>query len=203
MILDISTFFQLVAGFLPLVILAFRKFNFNREFILYLFISFLSTSLLIITTFFGIKNHIIFNIYVISSFLFVSKFFCNLFNELLIKVLLIISTLVFTAYCIYELLRSSAIIHSFQFLNVFCIIFSFTYFVSLINSKSKMVSNFDITTIIVLSSIVIYYSSTSILLFFMISFIENKIWYIHNFIEGSSKLLIAYAFWKLPKTSHY
>jgi hypothetical protein len=31
----------------------------------------------------------------------------------------------------------------------------------------------------------------------MISFIENKIWYIHNFIEGSSKLLIAYAFVEL------
>jgi hypothetical protein len=27
----------------------------------------------------------------------------------------------------------------------------------------------------------------------------SNLWFIHNFIEGSSKLLIAYAFWKLPK----
>jgi hypothetical protein len=53
------------------------------------------------------------------------------------------------------------------------------------------------------AAMLIYFSST--LIFFnilpMLTFQDSKIWVIHNAIGSISKLIIAYAFWKIPSRS--
>jgi hypothetical protein len=52
------------------------------------------------------------------------------------------------------------------------------------------------------ASIFIYHTAAFSLFNYFSSFMTSYLWYFHNFIEGSSKLLIAYAFWKLSNETN-
>jgi hypothetical protein len=89
------------------------------------------------------------------------------------------------------------------FANFCYILWSLIFFFEFIISKNNIRSNFINTNLYVNAAILFYNGSSLFLFHYLFVILSNNVWYIHNFIEGSSKLLIAYAFWKLPKTSHY
>jgi hypothetical protein len=57
--------------------------------------------------------------------------------------------------------------------------------------------------LIVNASIFIYNSFSFLFFLYITILMGNDLWYFHNIIEGISKLIIAYAFWKLPKSDNF
>jgi hypothetical protein len=78
--------------------------------------------------------------------------------------------------------------------------FAIVYFFDFVIDNSKKKSEI---LILVNTALFIYYSFSFLFNIYIDELMKNNLWFIHNFIEGSSKLLIAYAFWKQPKTAHY
>ena len=191
---------QLLLGILPIAVLLFTNKKFDLSFRLFLYSSILSTFVIIITTHFGINNHIVALIYIIISYSFIYNFFRKYFSIEIIRYLNLL-VLIFYIIAIVEYFLNNRLNYTIPIYYLNILIWAVIYFYSQLISNDDN-NNDKIRNIIVFS--LLFYSSFSFLISIIIhKLIYNHLWYIHNFIEGSSKLLIAYAFWKLPKTSHY
>ena len=199
-IFNSSLFFQIIASAIPLSILAYKRTTFNPYLTLILFISFIIIILQTITHFFEINNHILFNFYVLCCFLLYFLFFTkNLKNNLILVAS--IPFPIFIGFVLYEIFHNQLLIISFRITNISLIYWSFLCFISLLKDDSA-ISN-KTTLQIVNTSIFVYNSGSFILYLSIFSLMLDKYWFIHNFFEGGSKLLIAYAFWKLPKSDNF
>lgn len=199
-LLYFSVFFQLVAGILPLIFL-FNRIKINRSFILYISLSALTTSLLLLTSFFRINNLLIHNFYLILSYLLLANFYFSI-GEKYLKKTISVSILVFLIVILLNIFEGGFLKSAFVYANISFIIWSTIYFFQLTKTNDNKSQSLSKTYSTLNASIFIYNCSAFFLIYFLITILNNKVWFIHNFIEGSSKLLIAYAFWKLPKTLH-
>lgn len=187
-----------MVGILPLAILYFAKKKFNNEFILYLISSVLATAGIIFANYFNIGNSLIFKSFLICTILFLSFFFLKIFFTKIFKI--IVSILFSVCLIIFFLNNENYFKISLLIENLTFVICPILFFLDRINDSKETKNN---SLNIIVSSIFFYKTSTFILFYFISELLLNNLWFVHNLIEGISKLLIAYAFWKLPKTSNF
>ncbi len=196
----LSVYFQLLTGIIPLFI-SLRRVYLHPSLLLFLAFSVLSTIVLLITSYNGINNHVFHNFYLLISFLLLSKFYYDI-GQTMLKAVIIFSTLILFTVSTFEFFDYYFLPNSFKIINLSYITWSIFFFIQSLE-KDKVGKHNSNDYHIINTSIFLYNTSSFILIFYIMNLMNNNLWYIHNFIEGSSKLLIAYAFWKLPKTSHY
>ena len=200
MIYQISLFYQLVAGILPLIVVLFLRKKINTILLIYLSSSVIATILLTITIKLNLYNLHIFNTYVAVAIICLFIFYLKILNNLLSKILIFLSFIIWLYTFVWELSKTDDLQISVYSENFVFILWSLLFYINfLLNSKfhskdTRYLIHFN-------SAIFLYNCSCFILFYFMNYIMKNNLWFIHNFIEGSSKLLIAYSFWKLPKTS--
>jgi hypothetical protein len=196
-----SILFQLVAGFTPLVFVFSRKNKILNFLIIHLGISFICSLLIFITRINHVYNLHIFNFYILSSSLFLPIFYFKLIQNRLLKFILIIVFLGNLSIVINELFHSEYLVNAVVSENITEIILCLFFLLDLLLSNKKPENQLSL---LLINSSIFFYNCFSFLFNFYISEIMvSNLWFIHNFIEASSKLIIAYAFWKLPKTSQY
>lgn len=190
-----------MAGILPLAVLFFLKKKFNLEIIIYLSLSFLTALIIIYTREHKINNLVFFNIYHAIAILCLTIYYYRTIKGKFLRILILILAIITYSIFIWEITQTPYIEYTLIAEFVIFILFSLIfYFNTLINfTESTELLNSQL----IFNSAIFFYNVFSIVLIVYITLIMiNKLWFIHNFIEGSSKLLIAYALWKLPKTAH-
>jgi hypothetical protein len=195
----ISLYFQLLAGLLPIIFYLNKLGKENLELLILFCASFIATLSILFTYQFKINNHNIFNAYVIIEFCCISVFYSKLFKlkySKLIKLLIIPFLFLF----FFEIYQNDVIILGSKLTSLTYIIYSISFFIKYLNISRR--SNEYKFSQAINASLFIYNCSAFILIFYIMKLMNSNLWYVHNFIEGSSKLLIAYALWKLPKTAH-
>jgi hypothetical protein len=195
----ISLYFQLLAGLLPIIFYFNKLGKENLELLILFCASFIATLSILFTYQFKINNHNIFNAYVIIEFCCISVFYSKLFKlkySKLIKLLIIPFLFLF----FFEIYQNDVIILGSKLTSLTYIIYSISFFIKYLNISRR--SNEYKFSQAINASLFIYNCSAFILIFYIMKLMNSNLWYVHNFIEGSSKLLIAYALWKLPKTAH-
>lgn len=188
-----------MTGLIPLVFIFKRKVNI--ELIIYLSLSIVASAIIFYTSRFRINNHWVFNSYIFISYWMLFIFYLKLVKGKFQSQILKLSSIIFAIIFSWELSKTSNLTSSLVAWNLSFLIWSILYFLTVTlnqeTDKRSLTYNYFNLSIFI-------YNCSCLLLFYYIDFIMvNKLWYIHNFIEGSSKLLIAYAFWKLPKTSQF
>jgi hypothetical protein len=195
-----SLLVQFVTSIIPFVVLIKLRVRFNLEFLLYLLFSTIATFGFIITNIFKVHNSWIFYSYQFLSIILLSLFYFRTLSLKLFKLLAILIGIISLSVFLYEMKTKGFTNWSDS---VVCLSFTFCpliYFFETLQSKETV----DKTSLNIVNATNFIYFSTTIFLFYFIHFIlKNNLWFIHNFIEASSKLIIAYAFWKLPKTSQF
>jgi hypothetical protein len=195
----ISLFFQLIAGLLPLAVLLFGKRRFSTEYVLLLLASVIATTAMLYFTSNNIQNTLIFDGYYFCSIILLTLFYLkNIRSKAICIVIICLGIISILTYSleIYFLRNPhfGLILNNLSF-----IIIPILYYVSqLIDNQLEM----NDSMILLNTVIFIYYCSSFFLFYFLVSLTKNDLWYIHNIIEGISKLLIAYAFWKLPRQTN-
>lgn len=195
-----SLFFQLVTGILPLIVLFNGKKKFNKGLIVFLSASVITTCILTITSILKLNNLVFFNLYQVISIVSLTFFYYeSIFNKTL-KYFIALFGLMSFSVLIFEISKTIFLDYSLVSRKISLVAFSiFLFFDYLISDYSNHKNS---KSILLINTSLFVYNSSSFLFFIYISALMiNNLWYIHNFIEGLSKLLIAYAFWKLPKTS--
>lgn len=197
-LLYFSVYFQLIAGMLPLFFI--KKSNKSNKIIFYyLFSSCLSTIISLITAYMHTNNHMIHNVYEMASFLFLALFYF-LNGRNLLRFLVLVGSGLFYSICFFELFKTSLLLNGQKTANLVYIIWSLTFFIQSILKKSN--SSLFRTYVLFNASIFIYHTASFFLFKYLLALVTSNLWYFHNFIEGSSKLLIAYAFWKLSNETN-
>ena len=187
-----------MAGILPLVF-AFYKKHFFSILTFYLVLSVVTNVVLTITSYLKIPNHSIYNIYLLASYLALGLFYIKQGNRFLKKVVIVSFLLFFSDYT-YEIINKSITITAIQIANISYCVWSLTLFFIMLNNSEHIKNKNNFEFIKLINASIFIYNTTTIILFFQIlNLIGKNSWFIHNYIEGSTKLLIAYAFWKLPK----
>lgn len=184
---------------MPIAFLFIFKKKFYLSLVLFLSISTISTLGIILTTIWGVNNHLILKLYFFSSFICLMYYFKQLLLSK--KLIPLIFTTIFIITFFAENILKGKIYWSLQLINfsvVFCCVM-----LKIKETKEDNFLNINHSVILINSSILVYYSFSFLLFFVMMELISNQLWVIHNIVESTSKLVIAYAFWKLPKTSHY
>lgn len=192
---NFSLALQIGTEFLPLILLLLfnRKLNFPLS--IYLWVSFISSILLMITYLLHLKNLVIFNCYFVISITSLSAFYYNLINLKNIKFIIPVLYSLCLGVFIWEIIYTDLITFCL-IIEKFCVvIFSLLAFAYFLGQEKKSES------LILINSSFLIYSSFSLLFTFEINlFMITKYWFIHTLLDGLSKLLIAYAIWKIPKT---
>lgn len=185
-----------MAGILPLAVLLFGKRKFSKPFVLLLSVSVIATIMILFTNFQKIQNAIVFDLYQICLIVLLTFFyFQNILSKPLSFVTIVLGTISLLSSTI-ELISSGYLQMSLVIENLSFIIIPILMYLSVINESNSSISK----SLILINSTLFFYKTTTFLLFFFSTdLLKNNLWYIHNFIEGFSKLLIAYALWKLPK----
>jgi hypothetical protein len=195
-----SLLVQLVTGLIPFIVLIKQKVRFNLEFLLYLLFSTIATFGFIVTNIFKLHNSWIFYSYQFLSIVLLSIFYFRTLSLTLFKSLVILIGIISLSIFSFEMKTEGFTNWSDS---VVCLSFTFCpllYFFETLQSKQN---NSKTSLNIINSTNLIYFSSTILMFYFIHLILKNNLWFIHNFIEASSKLIIAYAFWKLPKTSQF
>ena len=194
-----SLFIQLIAGFTPLVVLWVRKVKADSALIGSIVLSFIITLILIITGYFKQNNHFFFNTYAVGSVILFGIFYYRSIENKKMKYFIIATTILCVLIFFFELIRTDNITVTIKFENVFYIIWSLLFFIDFL-LKSNFTDAKSKSTLIIIAAIFFYNCSSFILLNHIDLFLDKKLWVLHNFSESACKLIIAYAFWKLPKS---
>jgi hypothetical protein len=194
-----TLFFQLFTGILPLAVLFLGKRKFSTEFVLLLLASVIATASILYFTINNISNALIFDSYHICSIILLTLFYLkNIRSKAICIVIVCLGIICLLTYSL-EIIFLRNPHYGLVLYNLSFIIIPILYYVSLlIDNQSEMNDSF-----ILINTVNFIYNSTSFFLFyFLVSLTKNDLWYIHNIIEGLSKLIIAYAFWKLPRQTN-
>lgn len=184
-----------MAGLLPIVYLIFSKKKFHFSFVLYLILSVITTLAIIITIRLGIHNKWLVILYNFTSFLCLMHYFYKILSSK-INYSLIFSILYIAVFILdYVFSTSNIFLVSILFIITCCILF----FINETKKENRLVEFRAVS--IVNAGLLFYFSFSFIFLSLLWKLINYQIWEIHNIIESTSKLIITYAFWKLPKTS--
>lgn len=188
-----------MAGIMPLVLIYKKKYTKNIEFTIFLASSAITTLILFVTGLLKINNLIVFNLYQAIAISSLSFYYFRITTRKNLKYFsLILGILCFSAFLL-ELSKTSFIEKTLVYKNICFILFTIIFFIDYLGlEKYKVESK---TYLIISSSIFIYNSFNYLLVFNITELMKQDLWFVHNILEGLSKLLIAYAFWKLPRTS--
>lgn len=193
-----SMIFQLVAGILPLVFVIVFNSKIPLSLIVFWLASFLSTLTILITCKIGINNLIIFNTFQGFSICCLSTFYYKIIKSSNFRYLVL--TLSFISLIIYvtELTISNNLLYTLISENLcfisFSLLFYIDYFKWEINERNNQ-------SFLLINTVIFVYNSFRLIPNLEIDLlILNQYWIIHNIVEGLSKLIIAFAIWKQPKT---
>lgn len=192
-----SVFFQLIAGLIPVLILLNKEIQLKFWILTYLITSVISTIALLITSKLGIHNVIIFNSYGIIEFVCITAIYHKMIKKEIAKKTINLIVLCIFIKILYDLATSNYVLDGFKATNLFEISLVLIFlFDQLKNDEySKNVSQLTGFSIYFIS----YKTSVFLMLYYISRLIKTDLWYLHNFIEGSFKLLIAFSFWNIPK----
>lgn len=199
---DLTFFIQIISGFLPLVVLLFHRKKFNVEIVILLTLSVLATVLLLVFALLFHNNHAVFNSYVISEHVCLTVYFYRIIRDKYLRKLILGMAVILGGIFIWEMNKSSLLDVSLLMQIAYNIILCVLFFIASLQSNSIPSSMYKTQEKYVLT--LFLYSSFSLIFFFYINeLMLSRAWFIHNIVESLSKLFIAYAFWKLPKTTHF
>lgn len=199
---DLTFFIQIISGFLPLVVLLFQRKKFNVEIVILLTLSVLATILLLVFALLFHNNHAVFNAYVISEHVCLTVYFYRIIRDKYLRKLILGMAVILGGFFIWEMNKSSLLDVSLLMQIAYNIILCVLFFIASLQSNSIPSSMYKTQEKYVLT--LFLYSSFSLIFFFYINeLMLSRAWFIHNIVESLSKLFIAYAFWKLPKTTHF
>jgi hypothetical protein len=188
-----------VAGSLPLVVLIIGKRKLNLEFLLFVCVSFSLTLAIIITKISGLNNAIIFDSWLICSIILLTFFYSRVIESKPFAIAVILIGVICLSATFWELMVIGYPNKALIIENISFILIPILMYISFLRYQNHSKGN---SLILINTSIFVYKTTTFLLFYFLVTLMKNNAWYVHNFIEGSSKLLIAYALWKLPKTAH-
>lgn len=194
-----SVFIQLIAGFIPIVVLWVRKVKADSALVGSIVLSFVISLILIITGFFKQNNYFFFNTYALGSVILFGIFFFRSIENKKMQYFVLATTLLCVLIFFFELSRKDVISVTIKFENIFYIIWSLLFFIDFL-LKSNFADAKSKSTLIIIAAIFLYNCTSFILLNHIDFFLNKNFWIIHNLSESTCKLIIAYAFWKLPKS---
>ena len=141
------------------------------------------------------NNNWMMTFYGFSSFLFLMHYFHKILSSK-IKFPIIFSVFYIVVFIVDNIANSSYLLF---FMSLFIIICCLLFFINETKKENRPVEFKSVS--IINASLLFYFSFSFIFLSLLWKLINYQIWEIHNIIESTSKLIITYAFWKLPKTS--
>ena len=196
-----SVFIQVIAGFIPLVVLWVRKVKADSALVGSIVLSFVISLILIITGYFKQNNFFFFNTYVIGSVILFGIFYYRSIENKKMQYFVLATTILCVLIFFFELSRKDVISVTIKFQNVFYIIWSLLFFIDFM-LKSNFTDAKSKSTLIIIAAIFLYNCTSFILLNHIDFFLNKNFWIIHNLSESACKLMIAYAFWKLPNETN-
>ena len=191
----------MIAGFIPIVVLWMRKIKADSALVGSLVLSFVISLILIITGFFKQNNYFFFNTYALGSVILFGIFYFRSIENKKMKYFVLATTVFCVLIFFLELRRSDNITVTIKFENVFYIIWSLLFFIDFL-LKSNFTDAKSKSTLIIIAAIFFYNCTSFILLNHIDLFLNKNLWILHNFSESACKLIIAYAFWKIPKSDN-
>lgn len=195
-------YIQITTGLIPLGVLLFQRKKFNVEIVILLTLSVLATILLLVFKILFHNNHAVFNSYVISEFVCLTIYFYRIISNKYLRKLILVMAVILGGIFIWEMNRTSSLEVSLLTQIAYNIILCVLFFMASLQSYN--ISSPMHKTQVYYTLTVFLYSSFSLIFFFFIDqLMITGAWFIHNIIESLTKLFIAYAFWKLPKTTHF
>jgi hypothetical protein len=199
---NFTLYIQVVFGLLPLGVLLYKRKKFNLEIICLLIFSVLTTIILIVIKRFFHNNHAVFNAYAISELVFLTIYFYRTIGNIFLGKLILGMAVVLGGIFMWEMNRTSSLEVSLLTQIAYNIISCVLFFIASLQSNN--ISSPMHKTQVYYTLTLFLYSSFSLMFFFFIDHLMIiGAWSIHNIVESLTKLLIAYAFWKLPKTTHF
>ena len=198
-VFKISVILQFVTGVLPLLFLVIYKKKLRVEFVILLLASAITTLILFITASFGIKNWFFFNFYNAIYLTCITIFYFSLLRSSPFRKYVLILSFLCGAVLIYDLTYLDIINLTLPALFFSTTTFTVFYFIDNLGKKSK--SQTSKAYFIINTSLCMYSSFSFFMSLELETMLANQYWIIHNVVEASSKLVIAYAILKIPKTT--
>ena len=195
----ISVILQFVTGVLPLLFLVIYKKKLRVEFVILLLASAITTLILFITASFGIKNWFFFNFYNAIYLTCITIFYFLLLRSSPFRKYVLILSFLCGAVLIYDLTYLDIINLTLPAVFFCTTTFTVFYFIDNLGKKSK--SQTSKAYFIINTSLCMYSSFSFFMSLELETMLANQYWIIHNVVEASSKLVIAYAILKIPKTT--
>ena len=191
---------QLCLGFVPIASVfnlhEVKKYGFILAFLI---LSFLSDLLNIA---FDLNNATIWNLYNVFEFALLALIHNKYTKLSWFKLLLIISSVIFSIQYIMEFDIWNSMSNTLSLSVIFYITWSLVGSMLYLKNTRKYKS--ENSEYLYFNAAMLIYFSSSLIFFNIIPFMtcnDGNIWIIHNVINSISKLIIAYAFWKLPLRS--
>jgi hypothetical protein len=198
----LTFYIQIIIGLIPLGVLLFQRKKFNLEIVILLTVSVLATILLLVFSLLFHNNHAVFNAYAISEFVCLTIYFYRLISNKYLRKLILGMAVVLSGIFIWEMNRTSSLEVSLLAQIAYNITLCVLFFIASLQSYT-IPSSMHKTQVYYTLTLFLYSSFSLIFFFFIDQLMITGAWFIHNIVESLTKLFIAYAFWKLPKTTHF
>ena len=193
-----SLIFQIVTGTLPILFVIFLKRNLRIEFVILFSASVITTLILYITAMLGIKNLVFWNLYASIEVICMAIFYYHLLDSQKAKITVIVIASICVSSIIWELSYFELVNKTLSIIMLGNLLYTILFFIENLGKKATP----NLNAYLLINSVLCIYNSFTFFLSFEVDiFLLNNFWNYHNFIEGTSKLVIAYAILKLPKRS--
>ena len=193
-----SLIFQIVTGSLPILFVIFLKRNLRIEFVILFSASVITTLILYITAMLGIKNLVFWNLYASIEVICMAIFYYHLLDSQKAKITVIVIASICVSSTIWELSYFELVNKTLPIIMLGNLLYTILFFIENLGKKATP----NLNAYLLINSVLCIYNSFTFFMSFEVDiFLLNNFWNYHNFIEGTSKLVIAYAILKLPKRS--
>ncbi len=193
-----SLIFQIVTGTLPILFVIFLKRNLRIEFVILFSASVITTLILYITAMLGIKNLVFWNLYASIEVICMAIFYYHLLDSQKAKITVIVIASICVSSIIWELSYFELVNKTLPIIMLGNLLYTILFFIENLGKKATL----NLNAYLLINSVLCIYNSFTFFMSFEVDILLlNNFWNYHNFIEGTSKLVIAYAILKLPKRS--
>lgn len=193
-----SLIFQIVTGSLPILFVIFLKRNLRIEFVILFSASVITTLILYITAMLGIKNLVFWNLYASIEVICMAIFYYHLLDSQKAKITVIVIASICVSSIIWELSYFELVNKTLPIIMLGNLLYTILFFIENLGKKATP----NLNAYLLINSVLCIYNSFTFFMSFEVDiFLLNNFWNYHNFIEGTSKLVIAYAILKLSKRS--
>lgn len=193
---EISLIIHLCLGIVPIALIFYLRLQ--KQYILILLLLIFSLVFDLWSIYYSSTKYI-WNIYNIFEFALLALINNKYTNSSRYKFLLIASTVAFSIQYICEFSWQNTMNQTLLLSISLYIVWSL--FGSIHYLKSTQTYKSENSVYIYFNAAMLIYYSSSLIFFNILPYLtcqNSNIWIIHNVIESSSKLIITYAFWKLP-----